>query len=51
VKAIDAEPDVYLRTAYTLCASRWDVIRRVLVPVALPEIWHSMRLAFGVGWS
>jgi ABC-type nitrate/sulfonate/bicarbonate transport system permease component len=51
VKAIDAVPDVYLRTAYTLGASRWDVIRRVLVPVALPDIWHSMRLAFGVGWS
>jgi len=51
VKAIDAVPDVYLRTAYTLGAKRWDVIRWVLVPVALPDIWHSMRLAFGVGWS
>jgi NitT/TauT family transport system permease protein len=51
IRAIDAVPDVYLRTAYTLGASRWNVIRRVLVPVALPDIWHSMRLAFGVGWS
>jgi NitT/TauT family transport system permease protein len=51
VRAIDSVPDVYLRTSYTLGASRWQVIRRVLVPVALPDIWHSMRLAFGVGWS
>ncbi len=51
VKAIDAVPDVYLRTSCTLGASRWHVIRRVLVPVALPDIWHSMRLAFGIGWS
>jgi NitT/TauT family transport system permease protein len=51
VRAIDSVPDVYLRTAYTLGATRWHVIRRVLVPVALPDIWHSMRLAFGVGWS
>ena len=51
VKAIDSVPDVYLRTAYTLGASRWAVVRRVLVPVALPDIWHSMRLAFGVGWT
>jgi NitT/TauT family transport system permease protein len=51
VRAIDAVPDVYLRTAYTLGATRWHIIRRVLVPVALPDIWHSMRLAFGVGWS
>jgi ABC-type nitrate/sulfonate/bicarbonate transport system permease component len=51
VRAIDSVPDVYLRTAQTLGATRWHIIRRVLVPIALPDIWHSMRLAFGVGWS
>jgi len=51
VSAIQAVPDIYLRTSYTLGASRWDVIRRVLIPVALPELWHAMRLAFGVGWT
>jgi NitT/TauT family transport system permease protein len=51
VRAIDAVPEVYLRTSYTLGAGRWQIISRVLVPVALPDIWHSMRLAFGVGWS
>ena len=51
VNAIQSVPDVYLRTSYTLGATRFDVIRRVLIPVALPELWHSMRLAFGVGWT
>jgi ABC-type nitrate/sulfonate/bicarbonate transport system permease component len=51
VSAIEDVPDVYLRTAYTLGASRWTVIFRVLVPVALPAIWQGMRLAFGVGWT
>ena len=51
VTAIDAVPEVYLRTAYTLGAGRFQSIRRVLVPVAAPDIWHSMRLAFGVGWT
>jgi NitT/TauT family transport system permease protein len=51
IRALDSVPDVYLRTAYTLGATRWHIIRRVLVPVALPDIWHSMRLAFGIGWS
>ena len=51
IKAVDSVPDIYLRTAYTLGASRWHIIRKVLVPVALPDIWHSMRLAFGIGWS
>ncbi len=51
ISAIDGVPDVYLRTAYTLGAGRWHVISRVLVPVALPRIWQSMRLAFGIGWT
>ncbi len=46
VNSVDGVPDVYLRTAYTLGAGRWQVIRRVLVPIALPDIWHSMRIAF-----
>ena len=51
VKAIESVPEVYLRTSYTLGASRRDVIWRVLIPIALPELWHAMRLAFGVGWT
>jgi NitT/TauT family transport system permease protein len=51
VSAIEAVPDIYLRTSYTLGASRADVIRRVLIPIALPDLWHAMRLAFGVGWT
>jgi NitT/TauT family transport system permease protein len=51
VNAIDGVSDVYLRTAYTLGASRLQLIRRVLIPIAMPDIWHSMRLAFGVGWT
>lgn len=51
LKALDEVDDVYLRTAYTLGASRWQVIRKVFVPVAAADIYHSLRLAFGVGWA
>jgi NitT/TauT family transport system permease protein len=51
IKAVDSVPDVCLRTAQTLGATRRQIIWRVLVPVALPDIWHAMRLAFGVGWT
>jgi ABC-type nitrate/sulfonate/bicarbonate transport system permease component len=51
VKAIEAVPDVYLRTAYTLGATRGQTVTRVLIPIALPDIWSAMRLAFGVGWT
>jgi NitT/TauT family transport system permease protein len=51
VKAIDGVPDVYLRTARTLGASRVQLVTRVLFPIAAPDIWHALRLAFGVGWT
>lgn len=51
VQAIDAIPDVYLRTSYTLGARPLTTVFKVLVPIALPDIWNGMRLAFGVGWT
>lgn len=51
IQAIDAVSDVYLRTSYTLGAGRAQALTRVLIPIALPDIWHGMRLAFGVGWT
>jgi NitT/TauT family transport system permease protein len=51
VNAIDRVPDIYLRTSYTLGASRAAAIFRVLIPIAAPDLWQAMRLAFGVGWT
>jgi len=51
VGAIENVPDVYLKTGYTLGTSRRQTVFRVLVPIAMPGIWHAMRLAFGVGWT
>ncbi|HSF19454.1 MAG TPA: ABC transporter permease [Vicinamibacteria bacterium] len=51
VAAVDTVDDTYLKTAYTLGATRWDAVRRVMLPVAWPDIWQAMRLGFGVGWS
>jgi ABC-type nitrate/sulfonate/bicarbonate transport system permease component len=51
VNAIDGVEDVYVRTAYTLGTSRLQIVTRVLVPIAMPDIWNAMRLAFSVGWT
>lgn len=51
VTAINRVPDIYLRTSYTLGADRRTAVLRVLVPIAAPDIWQAMRLAFGVGWT
>jgi ABC-type nitrate/sulfonate/bicarbonate transport system permease component len=41
----------YVDTAYTLGASRWQVIMKVLVPLAMPNIFNSIRLLFGLAFG
>jgi NitT/TauT family transport system permease protein len=51
VAAVDAVDDTYLKTAYTLGATRAQAVTRVLLPISWPDIYQAMRLGFGVGWS
>jgi NitT/TauT family transport system permease protein len=51
VAAVDAVDDTYLKTAYTLGATKSQAVSRVLLPISWPDIWQAMRLGFGVGWS
>jgi NitT/TauT family transport system permease protein len=41
----------YIDTAYTLGASRWQVMMKVLVPLALPKVFNSLRLLFGLAFG
>jgi NitT/TauT family transport system permease protein len=41
----------YIDTAYTLGANRWQVMLKVLVPLALPSIFNSLRLLFGLAFG
>jgi NitT/TauT family transport system permease protein len=41
----------YIDTAYTLGANRRKVILNVLVPLALPGIFNSLRLLFGIAFG
>ena len=51
VQAIRAVPQEYVDTAYTLGASRFQVIRTVLVPASLPEIFESFRVMNAIAWT
>jgi taurine transport system permease protein len=40
-----------IHAAYSLGASRAQVVRHVILPAALPEILVGMRIAIGFGWT
>jgi ABC-type nitrate/sulfonate/bicarbonate transport system permease component len=41
----------YIDTAYTLGANRRQIIIKVLVPLALPAVFNSLRLLFGLAFG
>ena len=51
VTAIRAVPEELVQTALTLGASRWQVVRTVLLPAALPEIFDSFRVMNAISWT
>ena len=40
-----------IHAAYSLGASRWQVLVQVILPAALPEIITAVRIGMGVGWT
>jgi ABC-type nitrate/sulfonate/bicarbonate transport system permease component len=50
-QAIRDVPRRYIDTAYTLGAQRWQVVLKVLVPLAMPSIFNSLRLLFGLAFG
>ena len=44
-------PQEQIHAAYSMGASKWQVIRHVIVPAAMPEILTAMRIAIGFGWT
>jgi len=51
VSSIRLVPEELVQTALTLGASKLQVIRTVLVPAALPEIFDSFRVMNAIAWT
>lgn len=48
---VNAVPREQLLAAASLGASRWQLIRHVVLPAALPEILTGLRIGIGFGWT
>jgi len=51
VRAVQQVDDNYVLTAQAQGASQWQVLSKVLVPIALPDLYRALHLGFGVGWT
>lgn len=51
IKDITDVSPAFLDVAMTKGATQWQLVRHVLFPVALPNIWDHMRGVYGVGWG
>jgi NitT/TauT family transport system permease protein len=51
VEAVEDVDTVLLETAYTLKATRWQIIRQVIIPAASPLIFEAIRVMNGIGWT
>jgi taurine transport system permease protein len=40
-----------INAAYSMGASKWQVIWHVVIPAAMPEIFTGMRIGIGFGWT
>ena len=51
ISAIRAVPEELVQTARTLGATKGQVVRTVLLPAALPEIFDSFRVMNAIAWT
>lgn len=51
INAVGNVPIRYVEYAETLGASRWRIYRTVIIPAILPELFASVVLTLGLGWS
>ena len=51
VDAIRVVPEELIQTSFTLGATRWQVVRTVLIPAAMPQIFDSFRVMNAIAWT
>jgi NitT/TauT family transport system permease protein len=49
--AVQDVSDDFVRVALDIGANRWQLIRRVILPAALPHIWDAIAVCNGIMWT
>jgi NitT/TauT family transport system permease protein len=44
-------PYEMIQVSYTFGLSKWEVLRKVVLPAALPGIWDTLRITLGWAWT
>ncbi len=50
-EGIAAVDEIYIRAARVLGATEWEIFSKVVVRVAIPQIFVALRVALGVSWA
>jgi len=51
IKTVASIPEAYLDVAKTKGATQWQLVTRVLFPIARADLWDHLRGVYGVGWG
>lgn len=51
MSGVKSVQDLPIRVAISLGASKWQIMRYVLLPFSLPSIFTGMRLGIGIAWT
>ncbi|NWG34275.1 MAG: ABC transporter permease [Chloroflexi bacterium] len=44
-------PYEMIQVSYTFGLSKWEILRKVILPAALPGIWDTLRITLGWAWT
>jgi ABC-type nitrate/sulfonate/bicarbonate transport system permease component len=51
LSAVTSVPERYVETAQTLGATSWQIVTKVLVALAIPDIYNGLRHLFGLAFG
>ena len=51
IQRVDDVKDVYLKTVYTLGASKWQMIRTVYFPSVISKLFSDIRILTAISWT